>query len=161
MVTKAFSRRASAAAALVCLSLGLTPVAAPGISIDPGVLDGYVGYYQFSPAVVMHVTREGPQLITQLTGQGQLKIDPQSATEFIVPPINAHLTFVTDAQGHATELVLRVNGQEVHAARISDALAQQISSQLAARIRTQTANPGSEAALRGLIAGLMSGAPDY
>jgi CubicO group peptidase (beta-lactamase class C family) len=161
MDKKAFSGWVSAAAALACLSLGSTAFAAPSISVDPAVLDGYVGYYQFGPAVVMHVTREGPQLITQLTGQGQVKIDPQSATEFILPPINAHLTFMTDAQGHATELVLRVQGQEVHAARIADSLAQQLSSQLAARVQAQTPNPGSEAALRELVTGLMSGAPNY
>lgn len=161
MGKKGCSRWLSAAAVLACLCLGLTAFAAPSISIDPGVLDGYVGYYQFSTAVVMHVTREGPQLITQLTGQGQVKIDPQSATEFILPPLNAHITFMTDAQGHATELVMRLNGLEVHAARIADALAQQLSSQLAARIQAQTASPGTEAALRDLIAGLMSGAPNY
>jgi CubicO group peptidase (beta-lactamase class C family) len=161
MKKKAFSRWVSAAAALACLSLGLTARSAPSISVDPSVLDGYAGYYQFGPAVVMHVTHEGPQLITQLTGQGEVKIDPQSATEFILPSINAHLTFMTDAQGRVTELVLRVNGQEIHAARIADALAQQISSQLAARVQAQTPSPGSEAALRDLIDGLMSGAPNY
>jgi CubicO group peptidase (beta-lactamase class C family) len=161
MVKKAFSRWVSVAAALACLSLGLTALAAPSISVDPGVLDGYVGYYRFGPSVVMHVTRDGPQLLTQITGQGEVKLDPQSATEFILPPINAHLTFTTDAQGHATELVLRVNGLEVHAPRIADALALQLSSQLAARVQAQTPNPGSEAALRDLIAGLTSGTPNY
>ena len=131
------------------------------ITLAAAVLDRYVGEYQLSPTVVMSVTRKDQQLSTQLTGQPAVEIYPQSETSFFLKVVKASIDFVSDAQGLVTGLVLHQNGADISAQRIDAATAQQIKTDLAARVQTQTPAPGSEAALRTLIAGVMSGNPDY
>ena len=45
--------------------------------------------------------------------------------------------------------------------RVDAAVAEQINANIEAKIQSQSATPGSEAALRRLIAGHISGNPDY
>jgi hypothetical protein len=52
------------------------------VSVNPGVLADYVGFYKFTPYTVMTVKLDGSQLVAQLTGQGPLPIFPTSPTEF-------------------------------------------------------------------------------
>jgi hypothetical protein len=53
------------------------------------------------------------------------------------------------------------NGANMAAPRIDAAIAQKISAATAAKIQTQTATPGSEAALRRLIEGISTGRPNF
>jgi bla regulator protein BlaR1 len=129
--------------------------------VDPAVYDNYVGHYEFDDSRVMTVSKDGQRLITQVTGQPPFEIFPSSETEFFYKVVKAKIRFTTDAQGHATSLILQQNGMTFAAPRIDDGKAQQIEERLAARVQSQTAQPGSEAALRELIAGLTSGNPDY
>ncbi|HEY4338838.1 MAG TPA: DUF3471 domain-containing protein [Steroidobacteraceae bacterium] len=131
------------------------------IAVDPSVYDGYVGHYKFSDTAVMTVTRDGTRLFAALTGQGPLEIVSTSKTEFSVKVVNAQISFATDAQGHATALTLHQNGGQITAPRIDDKSAKQIEDALSARMQSKTASPGSEAAVRRLFAGLLSGNPDY
>jgi dienelactone hydrolase len=109
----------------------------------------------------MTVARDGPRLFAGLTGQGPLEIVPTSKTEFSVKVVNAQISFATDAQGHATALTLHQNGNQITAPRIDDATAKQIEDALSARMQSKAASPGSEAAVRSLFAGLLSGKPNY
>jgi hypothetical protein len=54
------------------------------ITIDPKLLDGYVGKYELGPGLIMTITREGTHLITQATGQGIVPIFPESERAFFV-----------------------------------------------------------------------------
>ena len=84
---------------------------------------------------------------------------------FFAKAVDAQLEFSgSDAQGRATLMTLHQNGRDVPAKRLSDAEAKQIEDAAAAtakRVKDQTAMPGSEAALKGLIEGLISGQPNY
>jgi beta-lactamase regulating signal transducer with metallopeptidase domain len=167
--------RRLAAVALGALSLGIFTVAAQvsppnagGTAGNPAettlsttVLDRYVGDYQLGPSAVMSVTRKDQQLYAQLTGQPAVEIYPSSATNFFYKVVNANIDFVVDAQGPATALVLHQNGANMNAPRVDTATAHRINADLAARVQTQAAAPGSEAALRKLIAGILGGAPNY
>jgi hypothetical protein len=73
----------------------------------------------------------------------------------------AQFSFSTNAAGRATEMVLHQSGEEQHAARIADAEGKAVEAALAQRIASDTPSPGTEAALRHQIDGLMSGNPDY
>jgi bla regulator protein blaR1 len=164
-----------AAAALGCLSLGLLAVAAEvgppnattsseapaAIILDSAVLDRYSGDYQLAPSAVMTVTREGNQLFAQLTGQPKTEIFAQSEGEFFYKIVKAQISFESDAQGHATGLVLHQNGRTIAAPRIDNAVAQQIVAATTAKIQSQTATPGSEVALRRLIEGISRGKPNF
>jgi len=80
------------------------------ITLDPKLLDRYVGKYQFTPDVIMTVTRQGDHLFTQATGQVIILILPESEHDFFVKTFDAQITFVTDSNGRATELILHQNG---------------------------------------------------
>ena len=87
------------------------------ITVDSKLLDGYTGKYELAPGFILTVTGEGNQLNTQATGQGIVPIFPESERNFFVKAFDAQITFVTDASGRATEIILHQNGDH-HAKRI-------------------------------------------
>jgi hypothetical protein len=139
------------------------PIAGPHkeIDIDPMILDGYVGKYQFAPSDMATVTRQSDHLFVQLTGRPGFAVFPESARDFFYKLANAQFTFAPDGQGKATELVLHQNGRDRTGKRVDEAEAERLRDALAQRVKDQTAQPGSEAALRSSIDGLQRGQPNY
>jgi uncharacterized protein (TIGR03435 family) len=88
------------------------------ITIDPKLFDAYVGRYELAPNVIFTVTRTENHFFAQLSGQDRLEIFPESTRDFFLKVVDAQLTFVTDGQGRATELILHQNGRDQHAKRI-------------------------------------------
>jgi uncharacterized protein (TIGR03435 family) len=80
------------------------------ITINPKLLDGYTGKYELAPGFILTITREGDRLNTQATGQGIVPIFPESERDFFVKTFDAQMTFVTDSNGRATEVILHQNG---------------------------------------------------
>lgn len=76
------------------------------VSVDPKLFDGYVGKYELAPDFILTVTREGDHLMTQATGQSKVEIFPESTKDFFLKVVDAQITFVTDSQGNAIELIL-------------------------------------------------------
>jgi serine-type D-Ala-D-Ala carboxypeptidase/endopeptidase len=91
------------------------------ITLDPSILDLYVGKYQFAPNMFFTITKKDNQLFAQLTGQGALEIYPESKTDFFSRLVDAQILFKTDSQGRANALVLRQNGRDQIAERIDGA----------------------------------------
>jgi hypothetical protein len=120
-----------------------------------------VGFYQFGQSGTLTVTRNGQQLFAQLTGQPAIPIYPQSDSEFFLKVVNAQISFITDPQGVVASLVLHQNGQNITRPRIDAATAKQIADNIAAKVQSQTPTPGSKAALRRLIAGILAGQANY
>jgi CubicO group peptidase (beta-lactamase class C family) len=87
------------------------------VKVDPAILRGYVGNYQLAPNFFLTVTLEGDQLVTQATGQSKVEIFPESDRDYFLKVVDAQITFVTDSQGRATELILHQGGQDHHAKR--------------------------------------------
>jgi D-alanyl-D-alanine-carboxypeptidase/D-alanyl-D-alanine-endopeptidase len=88
------------------------------ITLDPGVLETYVGKYEFAPNAIMTITRKENQLSAQLTGQGPAEIYPESQADFFYRVVDAQILFKTDIKGRANALVLRQNGRDQMARRI-------------------------------------------
>ncbi len=109
---------ASKLAALVYGEKVVLPSERKEVTVDPKLLDGYVGNYELAPKFILTVTREGDRLITQATGQPKVPIFAESEREFFAKVVDAQITFVTDAQGHATELILHQGGRDMHAKRV-------------------------------------------
>jgi hypothetical protein len=95
----------------------ISPYERKEVAIDPKLLEGYVGNYELGPKFILSVTREGDKLITQATGQPKVRIFAESEREFFVKAFDAQITFITDAQGRANELILHQGGHDVHAKR--------------------------------------------
>jgi len=163
------------AVGLACLSVGMVTVAAQvgppnaastttierqQVAVNPDVLAGYVGNYQFGKNGVMHITRDGSRLFLQLTGQQVVEVFPESETKFFAKIVDAQISFVKDAQGNTTSLTLHQNGMNQSAPRIDATAAKQIEETTAAKIHSQQPNPGSEAALRRTIDAVTAGKPN-
>lgn len=131
------------------------------VEVDAAILDSYVGFYQLHDNAVFTVTRHENHLATQLTGQQSVPIYAESNTGFFAKVVDAQISFITDAKGQATSLILRQGGANSPMKRIDAASAREIQSRLAERVKNQSARPGTEAALRRLVEGLISGDPNY
>lgn len=128
------TRRFLFSAALFALVHTLAAQPAPTrkeISVDPKVLAGYAGRYQMRGDMVMTVTLENGRLFTQATGQPKIEIFAETPHDFFVKAFNAQLTFNTDAQGKATEIVVHQGGGNLTCKRIVPATAASLESQLA------------------------------
>jgi bla regulator protein BlaR1 len=151
MMSKRPKRWRVSAAALAGLALSLVAVAA---EVGPPNGGG-------EPTHVLTVTRQGSKLFAKLTGQGAAQIYPETETKFFYKVVKAQIDFVADSSGNISSLVLHQNGADCTAPRVAKALKEQIDAFLTARIQAQIPMPGSEAAVRILLAGEASGKPDY
>ena len=88
------------------------------ISLNPDVLDRYLGEYELAPNMAIRIDREGKQLYAQLAGQEAVDIYPESETEFFARVVDAQLIFKMDGKGRVNALVLLQMGQDQLATRI-------------------------------------------
>ncbi|MFM0373553.1 M56 family metallopeptidase [Paraburkholderia aspalathi] len=175
MLRKPVKRKLLVAVLLGCMSITLVTLAAqvsPPIMNDASnehtqvpvaaeILDRYVGTYKFTGTAVMKVRREGDHLALRLTGQGWVEEFPMSETEFFAKVVKATQTFVVDDQGHVTALIHHQSGRDFTLPRVDSAEAEEIEATVAAKVKSQMATPGSDAALRRHIDGLQVGNPIY
>lgn len=88
------------------------------IVVDPKTFDRYVGNYQLAPKFVITISRDGEHLYEQATNQPKAEIFPESEKDYFLKVADAQITFVTDDQGRASEMILHQNGRDVHGKRI-------------------------------------------
>lgn len=96
--------------------LPLAPKPAPmkqrtAIELPVATLSRYVGTYQLAPEFAMEITTSDGALWAQATGQGKLRLWAEAETEFFLKEVDAQVTFVRDATGTVTSLILHQNGQ--------------------------------------------------
>jgi CubicO group peptidase (beta-lactamase class C family) len=105
---------------LLDASLPLRPPPKPRteVAVDSGLLARYVGEYELIPAFHIVVTQEGKALFIQATGQPRFPIFAESETDFFLKVVDAQITFVRDATGVVTGLVLHQNGQHTPGRRL-------------------------------------------
>jgi serine-type D-Ala-D-Ala carboxypeptidase/endopeptidase len=96
----------------------LTPREHKQVTVDPKLFDGYVGTYQLAPNFIITITRDGDHLFEQATGQPKFEIFPEGDRIYFLKVVDAQITFITDSQGHTTELVLHQNGRDAHGTRL-------------------------------------------
>ncbi len=83
------------------------------IALEPALLDAYVGEYQLAPTFSITITKEGDQLFLQATDQPRIRLRPEAETEFFIVEADAQISFVKDATGKVTHLILHQGGQNV------------------------------------------------
>ena len=108
--------------------------------MDTRMLDGYVGFYQLNDRTVMTITRNDQQLYAKLALQHPLPIYARSHIEgnTVFSYKDAQISFITEADGQATSLILHKYGVDLPMKRIDAAAAQAITSIKAEQL------PGSE-----------------
>jgi len=88
------------------------------VKVDAAVLEKYTGRYQLAPTFVITITRDGDRLYAQATGQPRAEVFAASEREFFYKVVDAQITFVVDANGRATSIVLHQNGNNTPGNRI-------------------------------------------
>jgi len=81
------------------------------ITLDPAILERYVGVYQLAPTFQITITREGNSLFLQATAQPKFPLFAESEREFFLKVVDAQVTFEEGA------LVLHQNGAHQKAMR--------------------------------------------
>ena len=89
------------------------------VTVDPKILDQYVGEYEIKPGFVLRVFRDGDKLMTQATGQNQFEVFAESETTFSPRAFKATLTFVKDAEGKVTGVRIDQGGKETNGKKIN------------------------------------------
>ncbi|MGH7662700.1 MAG: serine hydrolase [Gemmatimonadaceae bacterium] len=87
------------------------------VDVDTATLRAYVGEYRLTPDVLLRITRAGEELFVQAADQRRVVLQAQSETEFFPENDEFQLTFVRDAAGRATHLILHLNGRDMEAKR--------------------------------------------
>jgi D-alanyl-D-alanine-carboxypeptidase/D-alanyl-D-alanine-endopeptidase len=88
------------------------------VAVDPKLFDGYVGKYELVPNFVITITRENDHLFGQATGQPKFEMFAESNRDYFLKVVDAQITFVTEDNGKATELILHQNGRDQHGKRV-------------------------------------------
>jgi len=89
----------------------------PAAKVDLKVLDAYVGQYD-TPFGLLSITREGDRLFGQPNGDTKEELVPESESIFNVPAVGVKVTFVKDASGLVSHMIINQGGQEVQAKKI-------------------------------------------
>jgi CubicO group peptidase (beta-lactamase class C family) len=88
------------------------------ISVDPKILEQYIGAYRLQPGGYATITLEGRQLFGQITGQQKIPVFAESETSFFLKVVDATIEFVRDEKGAITQLVLNQGGYQIKAPRV-------------------------------------------
>jgi CubicO group peptidase (beta-lactamase class C family) len=88
------------------------------VKIDPKIYDSYAGEYQLAPTFTITITSENGKLMAQATGQSKFELIPASETDFYIKVVSAQVSFVKDASGNVTELILSQNGRKTTGKKI-------------------------------------------
>jgi CubicO group peptidase (beta-lactamase class C family) len=94
------------------------PVEKKAAAVDPKVYDSLAGDYELAPGFIITILRRGDKLISQVTGQPEVELFPESETRFFLKVADAQVDFVKDALGIVTGLVLHQGGQDMPAKKV-------------------------------------------
>jgi len=132
------------------------------VAIDKAVYADYAGAYDLGgEGVYYFVTAREGKLFTRVMGQVDIEIFPESETEFFMKALPVQVTFIRDPDGRVNNLVHHQGGSEVRAVRVDQAVAEKADADLERRKREKVPQPGSEQALRRVIAEHLRGEPNY
>jgi hypothetical protein len=70
------------------------------------------GVFRITPAFAITVTHENDKLIIQATNQGKIQLEREAGNKFKCIGVDAKISFVHDAAGKVTHLILHQNGDQ-------------------------------------------------
>jgi pimeloyl-ACP methyl ester carboxylesterase len=80
------------------------------ITVNPKVLDAYVGTYELRPDLSITVSKENDHLYGQATGQPKVELLPETEKDYFIKDANVQISFVKDAKGKVTSMIVHQNG---------------------------------------------------
>jgi D-alanyl-D-alanine-carboxypeptidase/D-alanyl-D-alanine-endopeptidase len=97
----------------------LAPKVHKQVPVDTATFRGFVGRFQMAPDFVLTISRDGDHLFAQATGQSRFEIFPESPTDYFAKVADIQVSFVVDAEGRATSLIVHQAVGDTSAPRIS------------------------------------------
>ena len=94
-------------------SLPLAPPPRQAVDVPAALLERYVGTYDLAPQFSLVITLTGGALRATPTGQGTIRLWPESPTKFFMREVDAQVTFEVASDGTVTGLVLHQNGRQL------------------------------------------------
>jgi CubicO group peptidase (beta-lactamase class C family) len=88
------------------------------VSVDPKVLDRYVGQYGEVPDLILTIRREGDHLTVQENDEPKQQLFPESERDFFSKVADDVFTFEVDSQGQVTGMNLHTGGRDIPIKRI-------------------------------------------
>jgi len=88
------------------------------VPVAAAILDEYVGVYELNPSFKVTISRKGSGLQVQATNQPTVSIFAESDSEFFFKVVDAQISFVRDASGKVTKLVLHQGGMDQSAPKV-------------------------------------------
>jgi len=84
------------------------------VTVDPKLLDGYVGRYAIPPDIILTITRgKGDHLIVQENEETPQELAPEGDRQFFSTSADDQYTFNVDSHGRAFEMVLHTDGRDI------------------------------------------------
>ncbi len=108
-----FGRRANK----VTSEVGLNPETRPAMVLSDDVLSRYVGEYEEQPGFGISISKDGDQLLAQMTDQAGVEIFAESETEFFYRDTNTRISFRLDNE-LVEALVLHQGGVDLEMRRL-------------------------------------------
>jgi hypothetical protein len=89
-----------------------TPEQLGAITLPPASLTRLIGTYVLDapPRLRLAVTLESGQLMVEAAGVGKLLFYPRTPSTFFTTSMNAEITFVNDASGAVSGVMVKLNG---------------------------------------------------
>jgi D-alanyl-D-alanine-carboxypeptidase/D-alanyl-D-alanine-endopeptidase len=87
-------------------------------AVDPATLGRYVGVYRFGPNYTIQVSLEYGHLWVRDNSEKALELFSEKDNEFFFQTIDAQVSFIANASGKVTRLILHVNGEDSVAAKV-------------------------------------------
>lgn len=88
------------------------------VTLPPDVLAGYAGRYQLAPNFVLAIKPTSTGLLSQATGQAQVRAFASARDEFFLRVVDAQLSFKRNAAGAVESLVLHQHGRDMPAPKM-------------------------------------------
>lgn len=88
------------------------------IKLDPAVYQTYTGKYNLNANLVITVYLDQSKIFAQATNQPAFEMFPVAENEFVLKELNARLTFVKEADGKISKMVVDMAGQKTDAPRV-------------------------------------------
>jgi CubicO group peptidase (beta-lactamase class C family) len=88
------------------------------ITVDPKVLDRYVGRYGTPPDLILVIRREGDHLSVQENDEPKQELFGETDRDFFAKVDEDTYTFEVDAQGQITSMTLNTDGKDIPLKRI-------------------------------------------
>ncbi len=88
------------------------------VTVDAAILASYVGKYELAPGVLFDVQLQDNRLAVKLSEQPRFPVFAESPTRFFYKVVEAQISFVVDASGTVSGLILHQGGRDQPAKKI-------------------------------------------